>query len=62
MPKEPTSIGRRTPTRSDSRPAATLNQIGRKAYSPISVPTIRGEAPIDNAYSDTVTRLPASTE
>jgi len=62
IPTEPTSIGRRTPTRSESRPAATLNQIGRNAYSPISVPTTSGEAPIDRAYSDTVTRLPASTE
>ena len=61
-PNEPTSIGPRTPTRSDSRPAATLSQIGRNAYRPISVPTISGDAPIDRAYSETVTRLPASTE
>jgi hypothetical protein len=26
------------------------------------VPTISGDAPIDRAYSDTVTRLPASAE
>src|SRR5689334_15620916 len=61
-PTEPTSIGRRTPTRSDRRPAATLNHIGKNAYKPISVPTTSGDAPTDNAYSETVTRLPASTE
>ena len=38
-PHEPTSIGRRTPIRSESRPAATASSIGRNAYSPISVPT-----------------------
>ena len=31
IPIEPTSIGRRTPMRSDSRPAATANTIGSSA-------------------------------
>src|SRR4029078_8952319 len=61
-PTDTTSIGPRTPTRSDSRPAATLSQIGRNAYKPISVPTTSGDAPIDRAYSETVTRLTDTTE
>ena len=58
MPKEPASIGPRTPMRSDIRPAPTASHIGRNEYRPINVPTTNGDAPSDNAYSDTVTRLP----
>ncbi len=59
---EPTRIGQRVPMRSDTRPAATESSIGSSAYSDISTPTVNGEAPIDSASSDTMTRLPASTE
>src|SRR6266536_3591106 len=61
MPLVPISIGRRIPTRSENRPAATASNIGSNAYSAISTPTVNGDAPIDSASSDTVTRLPEST-
>ena len=60
-PMEPTSIGRRTPTRSDRRPAATAQSIGSSAYSASSTPTTAVDAPRRNASSDTVTRLPVRT-
>ena len=51
-PIEPTSIGRRTPTRSDMRPAATAHSIGSSAYSASSTPTTAVDAPCRSASSD----------
>ncbi len=57
-PADPMRMGLRTPTRSERRPALTANSMGSSAYSAISTPTMKGDAPRESASSDTVTRLP----
>ena len=48
-PSDPSSNGRRTPIRSERRPAPTASHIGRNEYIPINAPTTNGDSVSDSA-------------
>ena len=60
-PADAPIIGLRMPMRSDRRPAATAQSIGKSANSARMRPTVAVEAPSRSAWSVIVTRLPDST-
>ena len=56
----PQVIGFTIPMRSTRRPIGTASIIGNSANKAISVPTVNSDACSDSAYSEVVTREPAS--